>query len=109
MELSFTFKEGAAIKQADVLNIINRKSANHYSRKEIENAILRVFPGVVKKPMKIARSGLHGHGVAKQDQRQKLYPLAALLITHECTTIILFLSVLWFTEITYNNNNYRKR
>ena len=43
------------MKQADVFNIIKDKSGRVYSRREIDHAIKLLFPGVVKKPMKIAK------------------------------------------------------
>jgi len=79
IELSFTYKEGAAIKQSEVFNIINEKSARGYSRREIDNAIMSLFPGVVKKPMKIAKSGLHKSG-GQQDEREKQNPSSFLKV-----------------------------
>ena len=43
------------MKQADVFIIIKDKSGRVYSRREIDHAIKLLFPGVVKKPMKLLK------------------------------------------------------
>ena len=44
---------------------------------EIDHAIKLLFPGVVKKPMKIAKNEPHKDG-GQKDQRQKRYPFASI-------------------------------
>ena len=64
------------MKQADVFTIIKDKSGRVNPRREIDHAFKLLFPGVVKKPMKIVKNEPHKDG--QKDQRQKRYPFASI-------------------------------
>lgn len=74
------------MKQADVFNIIKDKSGRVYSRREIDHVIKLLFPGVVKKPMKIAKNEPHKDG-GQKDQRKKRYPFASITAPRPFTTV----------------------